>query len=223
MSPDCTSSVRRIFPTMAPTGWARARSCKGWRTAISCCPTPCRLISPARSASALRPITPSFKKPKAMFARGPRNYSRSTGSVPWIHFIANWVSCFGTSAAWRGTPPDCARRSREFPFCATNSGATSASRATAKSSINRWKGQDAIADFLEFGELMCIDALTRDESCGGHFREEHQTPDGEALPRRRKFRGCLRLGISGQRIDRPAEIASRAARLRNRRTNAEEL
>jgi succinate dehydrogenase / fumarate reductase flavoprotein subunit len=37
-----------------------------------------------------------------------------------------------------------------------------------------------VADFLEFGELMCIDALTRDESCGGHFREEHQTPDGEA-------------------------------------------
>ena len=38
-----------------------------------------------------------------------------------------------------------------------------------------------IADFLEFGETMCWDALTRDESCGVHFREEHQTPDGEAL------------------------------------------
>ena len=38
-----------------------------------------------------------------------------------------------------------------------------------------------MADFLEFGELMCTDALMRDESCGGHFREEHQTPDGEAL------------------------------------------
>ena len=38
-----------------------------------------------------------------------------------------------------------------------------------------------VADFLEFAELMCIDALQRDESCGGHFREEHQTPDGEAL------------------------------------------
>lgn len=37
-----------------------------------------------------------------------------------------------------------------------------------------------VADFLEFGELMCLDALTREESCGGHFREEHQTPDGEA-------------------------------------------
>ena len=38
-----------------------------------------------------------------------------------------------------------------------------------------------VADFLEFGELMCRDALHRDESCGGHFREEHQTPEGEAL------------------------------------------
>ena len=36
-----------------------------------------------------------------------------------------------------------------------------------------------VADFLELGELMCIDALDRNESCGGHFREEYQTPDGE--------------------------------------------
>ena len=38
-----------------------------------------------------------------------------------------------------------------------------------------------LADFLEFAELMCRDALTREESCGGHFREEYQTPEGEAL------------------------------------------
>ena len=38
-----------------------------------------------------------------------------------------------------------------------------------------------VADFIELGELMCLDALNRDESCGGHFREEFQTPDGEAL------------------------------------------
>ena len=37
-----------------------------------------------------------------------------------------------------------------------------------------------VADFLEFGELMCQDALHREESCGGHFRTEHQTEDGEA-------------------------------------------
>jgi succinate dehydrogenase flavoprotein subunit len=38
-----------------------------------------------------------------------------------------------------------------------------------------------VADFLELAELMCIDALNRTESCGAHFREESQTPDGEAL------------------------------------------
>ncbi len=38
-----------------------------------------------------------------------------------------------------------------------------------------------VADFIELGELMCKDALHRNESCGGHFREEYQTPDGEAL------------------------------------------
>jgi len=38
-----------------------------------------------------------------------------------------------------------------------------------------------VADFLELGELMCIDALDRNESCGGHFRLEYQTEDGEAL------------------------------------------
>ena len=37
-----------------------------------------------------------------------------------------------------------------------------------------------VADFIELAEMMVMDAITRDESCGAHFREEHQTPDGEA-------------------------------------------
>jgi succinate dehydrogenase flavoprotein subunit len=44
-----------------------------------------------------------------------------------------------------------------------------------------------VADFLELGELMCLDALEREESCGGHFREEYQTPEGEALRDDEKF------------------------------------
>jgi succinate dehydrogenase / fumarate reductase flavoprotein subunit len=44
-----------------------------------------------------------------------------------------------------------------------------------------------VADFLEFAEVMAWDALERDESCGGHFREEHQTPDGEAVRNDEKF------------------------------------
>jgi succinate dehydrogenase / fumarate reductase flavoprotein subunit len=45
-----------------------------------------------------------------------------------------------------------------------------------------------LADFLEFAELMCRDALHREESCGGHFREEYKTPDGEAKRNDEKFR-----------------------------------
>jgi succinate dehydrogenase / fumarate reductase flavoprotein subunit len=44
-----------------------------------------------------------------------------------------------------------------------------------------------IGDFLELGELMCYDALAREESCGAHFREEYQTPDGEAVRNDRDF------------------------------------
>ncbi len=44
-----------------------------------------------------------------------------------------------------------------------------------------------VADFLEFGELLVYDALKREESCGGHFREEYQTPEGEALRRDDQF------------------------------------
>ena len=44
-----------------------------------------------------------------------------------------------------------------------------------------------LIDFMEVGELMALDALDREESCGGHFREEHQTEEGEALRHDDKF------------------------------------
>ncbi len=48
--------------------------------------------------------------------------------------------------------------------------------------LNPWlEYAGRVADFMEFGEIMCRDALERDESCGGHFREEHQTEEGEAV------------------------------------------
>jgi succinate dehydrogenase / fumarate reductase flavoprotein subunit len=62
-----------------------------------------------------------------------------------------------------------------------------------------------IADFLEFAELMCMDALERDESCGGHFREEHQTPDGEAMRDDEKFAAVFAWEFQGAngRVSRP--------------------
>ncbi len=54
--------------------------------------------------------------------------------------------------------------------------------------LNPWlEKAGRVADFLEFSEVMCYDALTREESCGGHFREEYQTENGEALRDDEKF------------------------------------
>jgi len=52
---------------------------------------------------------------------------------------------------------------------------------TAKEMNNELDKAGRVADFLELGELMCLDALNRKESCGGHFREESQTEEGEAM------------------------------------------
>jgi succinate dehydrogenase / fumarate reductase flavoprotein subunit len=61
-----------------------------------------------------------------------------------------------------------------------------------------------VADFLEFAELLCLDALNRDESCGAHFREEHQTPDGEAKRDDDRFAHVSVWSHAGE--DRPPEL-----------------
>jgi succinate dehydrogenase / fumarate reductase flavoprotein subunit len=58
-----------------------------------------------------------------------------------------------------------------------------------------------VADFLEFGELLAKDALTREESCGGHFREEHQTPDGEAKRDDERFQHVAAWEYKGEGKD----------------------
>lgn len=58
-----------------------------------------------------------------------------------------------------------------------------------------------VADFIEHGELMCRDALTREESCGGHFREEHQTSDGEAKRDDEKFSHAAVWEYKGEGVE----------------------
>ena len=60
-----------------------------------------------------------------------------------------------------------------------------------------------LADFLEFAELMCLDALERDESCGCHFREEHQTSEGEALRDDAHFAHVAAWEYTGGTPERP--------------------
>jgi succinate dehydrogenase / fumarate reductase, flavoprotein subunit len=61
-----------------------------------------------------------------------------------------------------------------------------------------------VADFLELGELMCRDALHREESCGGHFREEYQTEDGEARRDDERFAYVAAWEYAG--ADRPPQL-----------------
>lgn len=63
-----------------------------------------------------------------------------------------------------------------------------------------------VADFLEFGELMCTDALARDESCGGHFREEHQTAEGEALRDDENFAAVFAWEYQGNGTAAPPKL-----------------
>jgi succinate dehydrogenase / fumarate reductase flavoprotein subunit len=68
-----------------------------------------------------------------------------------------------------------------------------------------------VADFLELGELMCRDALTREESCGGHFREEHQTEEGEAKRDDERFQHVAAWEYAGEgkaprRLQEPLEF-----------------
>jgi succinate dehydrogenase / fumarate reductase, flavoprotein subunit len=65
-----------------------------------------------------------------------------------------------------------------------------------------------VADFMELAELMCLDALHREESCGGHFRVEHQTSDGEAARDDENFSyvGAWEWGDGGKPILHKEEL-----------------
>ena len=75
----------------------------------------------------------------------------------------------------------CARPSRGFASSRPSSGPTSRCSGTGDELNQALERAGRVADFFELGELMCIDALVRRESCGGHFRAESQTEDGEAM------------------------------------------
>jgi succinate dehydrogenase / fumarate reductase flavoprotein subunit len=73
-----------------------------------------------------------------------------------------------------------------------------------------------VADFLELGELMCRDALERDESCGCHFRVEHQTEDGEARRDDERF-SHVAVWTAGRRLVEPLEFETMPLHVRSYR------
>ena len=126
----------------------------------------------------------------------PAAARRSRASGPWTRSTASWASSCGTSAAWRAMRPACSEALRaDSRSCARSSGAMSTCPGSGAELNQALEKAGRVADFLELGELMCRDALHREESCGGHFREEYQTEDGEALRDDERLRLRGRLGV----------------------------
>ncbi len=97
------------------------------------------------------------------------HYHRELGKIVWDY-------CGMSRNA--GRPDEGARR--RSPRCARSSGPTSRSPATPRAVNQSLEKALRVADFMEMAELKVRDALHREESCGGHFREESQTEEGEA-------------------------------------------
>ena len=95
--------------------------------------------------------------------------------------IASSGQFSGTTSAWRGPTPACGGRWRGSRSCATEFWQNVSVPGPPNNLNKNLEYAGRVADYLEFAELLALDALHRTESCGGHFREESQTPDGEAL------------------------------------------
>jgi aspartate oxidase len=75
-----------------------------------------------------------------------------------------------------------------FDRCGLRVGSRWATTTTNHQSLNQsLETAGRVSDFLELAELICRDALNREESCGGHLREEHQTPDHHVHPTQRGY------------------------------------
>lgn len=102
-------------------------------------------------------------------SRSPEDFHRSLGKIMW-----EYCGMSRTSEGLQFAISEIRKLREEFT---TNLKVPGGRLGMNKSLEEAYRTED----FLELGELMCIDALVREESCGGHFREEHQTEEGEAL------------------------------------------
>ena len=157
--------------------------------------------------------------------RGPRplpglpgdqgHAARSTSST-----ASSARSC-GTTAAWSARGPASRRRCRRSPRCTTSSARTSGCSATIGRSTSPSSGPAASTTSSSSASCMCRDALDREESCGGHFRAEHQTDEGEALRDDEHFSYVAAWECTGD--EQPRDPAQGAARVRVRAPRPAEL
>jgi succinate dehydrogenase / fumarate reductase flavoprotein subunit len=128
-----------------------------------------------------------FKQAEENVTSMTKRLLENNGKEPVSHFHKRLGKIMWRDCGMARTKQTLERALKEIPPLREEFWANVKVPGSADSLNQSLKMAGRVADFLELGELMCLDALTREESCGGHFREEYQHPDGECLRNDEKF------------------------------------
>ena len=133
----------------------------------------------------LPPVTAVARRVRRRQGRGPGAAStrccRSRASAPCASSTAPSAPSAGITSAWPAPKPAWPARSPQIRQLREEFWQDVTVPGDANNLNPGLDYAGRVADYMEFAEVLALDALERRESCGGHFREEFQTPDGEAL------------------------------------------
>ena len=133
------------------------------------------------------PEAPEFKQAEDNVRGQTKRFLDTKGKQPVSHFHKKLGKLMWDHCGMARTKAGLETALREIPALREEFHASVNVPGSADTLNQSLEQAGRVADFLELGELMCRDALTREESCGGHFREEHQYPDGECKRDDEKF------------------------------------
>jgi succinate dehydrogenase / fumarate reductase flavoprotein subunit len=133
------------------------------------------------------PDAPEFKEAEANVRAMTQRLLGAKGTQPVSHFHKRLGQIMWNYCGMARTKEGLQKALQELPKLREEFWATVNVPGSADTLNQSLENAGRVADFIELGELMCLDALTREESCGGHFREEHQYPDGECKRDDEKF------------------------------------
>ena len=178
---DCTSSGEANFSDHGANRLGASALMQGLPTATSSSLTRSRTTSAAPSSRPCPPITTPSGKRSTPCRRGSTRCSASREPKRRGSSTAASASCCGTTSAWRATTQGLTHALAEIPKLRDQFWQNLSVPGEANNLNKNLEYAGRVADYLEFAEVLALDALQRTESCGGHFREESQTPEGEAL------------------------------------------
>ena len=132
-----------------------------------------------KPASRPKADAPEFKEAASSVSAMTSKLLSTKGTEPVSHFHKRLGKIMWEHCGMARTKAGLEKALKEIPALREEFWAKVRVPGSADSLNQSLEQAGRVADFIELGELMCLDALTREESCGGHFREEHQYPDGE--------------------------------------------